>query len=114
MPDWHATIESAVDRNPVPVTLVRIGAPDVSATLDATPMQFTDTTNSATGEAQQSNRWMVPARRLEAAGFPMPPRVGDMLLVPALGVEARVEVAAPGFAGGAVVRWDLAILGPQS
>lgn len=113
-PDWNGIIERAVDRNPVSVTLIRIGNPDVEVTLNATPIQYKDTTSESTGTAQTGTRWMVPARRLAATTFPKPPRVGDMLLVPSLGVEARVEIAEPGFAGGEPVRWDLTILGPQA
>lgn len=113
MPDWHAIVERAVDRNRVSTTLTRYGSPDVTVTIAMSPIQFVDRAEQTGGSTtQQVTRFMAPARRLEATGLPMPPRVGDVLSVPALGLEARVLVAAPGFAGGEVVRYDITIEGP--
>lgn len=113
MPDWHAIVERAVDRNRVSTTLTRYGSPDVEVAIAMSPIQFTDRAEATGGSTtQQVTRWMAPARRLAATGLPLPPRVGDVLAVPSLGLQARVLVAAPGFAGGEVVRWDLTIEGP--
>lgn len=110
--DWHAVINRAVDRNPVPATLVRIGSPDVEVTLNVAPIQYRDTAAETGGDVtQRINRWMVPAQRLAATVFPLPPSEGDLLIVPSLSMQARVEVVEPGFAGGDVVRWDLTIQG---
>jgi hypothetical protein len=111
MMDWHAVIERAVDRNRVVAILTRIGDPDVDVEIGVAPIQYQDTTQEGARLDQQTNRWMVPARRLSDTDFPLPPLPGDMLRIAALGLAARVETAAPGFAGGEVVRWDLTILG---
>jgi hypothetical protein len=110
--DWHAIIERAVDRNAVPATLLRYGDPDAEATLTVSPISYRDVPTEAGGSVrQQIARWMVPARRLAATTYPLPPREGDMLLIPDLGLQARVTVADPGFAGGDLVRWDLTVEG---
>lgn len=109
MADWHGIIERAVDRNPVSVTLIRVGSPDVEVTLDAAPRQYQEVDMSLGGSAvAQTQRWMIPARRLAATewGTPVP---GNLLLVG--GAETRVTVASPGYAGGEVVRWDLDVEG---
>jgi hypothetical protein len=105
---WHDVIERAVDRNPVAAVLVRIGDPDIECHLNITPMQYQETVGSPVpGVSQGSRRWMVPARRLAAAGFPVPIRQGDLIRISSLGIEARINVVGPGIAGGDVVRWDI-------
>lgn len=112
--DWHAVIERAVDRHPVPAFLVRFGtSADVEVAITVAHLAYNDLAVPSGGSVdQQSDRWMVPARRLEAAGFPMPPSPGDVLMVPSQGLQGRVTIAAPGWAGGALVRWDLTVAGP--
>lgn len=112
--DWHGVIERAVDRHPVPAFLVRFGASaDVEVPITVAHLSYNDLAVPSGGSVdQQSDRWMVPARRLEAAGFPMPPLPGDVLMVPAQGLQGRVTIAAPGWAGGALVRYDLTVSGP--
>lgn len=111
--NWHSVIERAVDRNPVVATLLRYGPPDVEATLNISQISYREVATEAGGSTkQQVGRWMVPARRLSDTGFPLPPREGDMLLIPALGLQARVTIADPGFAGGDLARWDLTVEGP--
>ena len=111
--DWHAVIERMVDRHPVPAVLVRFGTTDVEKAITVAHLAYNDQAVPTGGSTtQQSDRWMAPARRLEATGFPLPPREGDVLMVPSLGFQGRVTVAAPGFAGGQLVRWDLSVEGP--
>ena len=106
MADWHGIIERAVDRNPISCTLVRIGSPDIEVTLVMGARQYQEVDVAMGGSAAgQTQRWMVPARRLAATVFPGAPRIGDLLRVG--GAEARVTAAAAGYAGGEVVRWDL-------
>lgn len=105
---WHDIIEDAVDRNPIAAVLVRIGDPDTEAPLNVTPMQYQETTDARVpGVPQGSRQWMVPARRLAAAGYPIPVQPGDLIRVPALVIEARIGVVGLGIAGGEVVRWDI-------
>lgn len=106
--DWHKLVEAAVDRNPIPATLVRIGSPDIEAPLNIAPMQFIEQMGDNSGNVlQQRRRWMIPGRRLAATGFPLPPIPGDLIRVPSIGVEARIHIVGPGFAGGELVRWDI-------
>ena len=105
---WHDIIEDAVDRNPVPAVLVRIGSPDVEVALSVAPIQYQETTTlSAPGAPQTTRKWMAPGRRLASAGFPVPPVTGDLIRIPSLGTEARIATVGAGIAGGEVVRWDI-------
>jgi hypothetical protein len=109
---WHGVIERAVDRHPVSCTLVRMGTPDVSVTLNVTPQQFQEQPVATAGSVvQQSQRWMIPAARLAATTWPGPPREGDLMIFPLLKTQARIDTAAPGLAGGEVVRWDVTLTG---
>jgi hypothetical protein len=106
--DWHKIVEAAVDRNPVTATFVRIGDPDIEASLAVTPMQFIEQVGDTSGNVvQQRRKWMVPARRLASLDYPLPIIPGDLIRVPMLGVEARIGIVGPGLAGGEVVRWDI-------
>lgn len=104
---WHKIVEDAVDRNPVPAVLVVIGDPDTETPITITPIQYQERAEPVAGLVQQSRRWMIPAARLAAAGFVGSPVSGNILRVPSLGIEARVSIVGPGFAGGEVVRWDI-------
>ena len=111
---WHSLIEDAADRNSVAATLTRIGSPDFDAAIGIMPMQFQETSQTSGGNViQQTRRWVVPARRLAATGYPVPILPGDILRVPSLGVEARIGVVGSGIAGGEVVRWDITEEGVQ-
>lgn len=107
MADWHAIIEHAVERHPVAATLVRPGTPDVSASITVTAIQYQEQAEPSGGSAvQQTQRWLIPARRLAATTFPDPPRPGDYLVLAGLGT-LRLTVVGPGMAGGQVVRYDV-------
>jgi hypothetical protein len=105
---WHNIVEDCADRNSVAATLTRIGQTDTEVAINVMPMQYTETQVPTGGNVvQQTRRWVIPARRLAATGYPVPVVPGDILRIASLGLEARVGIVGPGIAGGEVVRWDI-------
>lgn len=104
---WHTVVERVVDRHPIPVKLVRPGATEnTTAELHVAAIQYQEQPDPTGGAVvQQTARWMIPARRLAALGFPAPPRAGDYLVF--AGGTQRATVVSAGYSAGEVVRWDV-------
>ena len=123
---YHELIERAVDAHGVAGRLIRLAIDDddiVDVEVTVAPQQFRDRATEAGGTVvQKISYWMLPARRLEALGFPCPPRSGDRLIIEAAtGADGTVtnevhtiDEVGVGVARGEIVRWDLGTTGIQT
>jgi hypothetical protein len=118
MSKWDDITNGMVDQHGVMCRLVRLADPDVpaSADIDVTirvaALQFRERDRESGGDlTQQTRYYLIPAVRLQAAGFPVPPRPGDRMIFPDLQEVATIKNVGPGFAENALVRYDVEVMG---
>lgn len=118
MSKWDDLTEREVDKHGVDCTLIRLADPDVpgstntQVTLKIANLQYRERDVPSGGDVTQTkNYWIVPAKRLVATGYPVPPRAGDRMIFPHNNHVATVRNVGEGFAGGQVIRYDLETLG---
>lgn len=95
-----------------PATARIISDEETSVSIKVVPIQFRERdVDTGGGVVQQTNYWMIPARRLKATSFPYPPKPGDRMIFDAEIVT--IDDVGQGVACGEVVRWDVGVTGQQ-
>jgi hypothetical protein len=117
---WDDLIDRTVTRVGLDCRLVRLadpnvpGSTDVEVNIKIANAQFREREQPSGGDVTQQNRYYaIPAKALQATGFPVPPKPGDRVIFAGdLDEVTTIRNVGPGVAeGGRVVRWDIEVVG---
>ena len=116
MSKWDDMVNRAVDKHGVSCRMIRLADPDVPGSADVEVsiqvalINFKEYDQPSGGDlTQQYRRYLIPAVRLRATGFPVPPRPGDRMIF--ADEVTTVKSVGPAIAAGAEARYDVEVLG---